>query len=77
VEPLDPNAIRCDMEECWWSMRLSDPLPANTAIWLRKLAGPPEPGFYRYSGSAPKAWQPIFGTAGTTNALYWNTDMFQ
>lgn len=55
---------------------MSDPLPANTAIWLRKLSGPPELGLYRYSGSAPKAWQPIFGTAGTTNALYWNTDMF-
>jgi len=55
---------------------MSDPLPANTAIWLRKLSGPPELGFYRYSGSAPKAWQPIFGTAGTTNALYWNGMMF-
>jgi hypothetical protein len=55
---------------------MSDPLPANTAIWLRKLSGPPELGFYRYSGSAPKAWQPIFGTTGTTNALYWNGMMF-
>lgn len=55
---------------------MSDPLPANTAIWLRKLAGPAELGFYRYSGSAPKAWEPIFGTAGTTNALYWNGMMF-
>jgi hypothetical protein len=55
---------------------MSDPLPANTAIWLRKLSGSPELGFYRYSGSVPKAWQPIFGTAGTTNALYWNGMMF-
>jgi len=57
-------------------MGMSDTLPDNTAIWLRKLSGSPELGFYRYSGSAPKAWVPIFGTAGTTNALYWNTDMF-
>ena len=55
---------------------MTEPLPDNTAIWLRKLAGSPELGFYRYSGSAPKAWEPIFGTSGTTNALYWNGDMF-
>jgi hypothetical protein len=55
---------------------MSDPLPAGTAIWLRKLSGPPELGFYRSSGSAPKAWQPNFGTAGTTNALFWNGMMF-
>ncbi len=55
---------------------MGDPLPADTAIWLRKLSGPPELGFYRYSGSSPKAWEPIFGTAGTTNALFWNGMMF-
>jgi hypothetical protein len=55
---------------------ITDALPANTAIWLRKLTASPELGFYRYSGSAPKAWEPIFGTAGTSNALNWNADMF-
>ena len=55
---------------------MSDPLPAGTVIWLRKLSGPRELGFYRYSGSAPKAWTPIFGTDGTPNALYWDTIMF-
>jgi CheY-like chemotaxis protein len=55
---------------------MSDPLPANTAIWIRKISGPPEMGFYRYSGSAPKTWEPIFGTTGTSNALYWNGMMF-
>ncbi len=54
----------------------SDPLPPNTAIWLRKLSASPELGFYRYAGSAPKAWEPIFGTANTTNTFYWNGDMF-
>jgi hypothetical protein len=55
---------------------MSDPLPSVTVIWIRKVSGPPELGFYRYSGSAPKAWEPIFGTAGTPNALAWNGMMF-
>jgi len=55
---------------------MTDPLSANTAIWLRKLSGPPELGVFRYSGSAPKAWESIFGTAGTSNALYWDGMMF-
>lgn len=55
---------------------MSDPLPPNTAIWLAKLSGPAELGFYRYSGSAPKAWEPIFGTAGSPAALMWNGMMF-
>jgi hypothetical protein len=55
---------------------MSDPLPDHTALWLRKLSGPPELAFYRYSASAPKAWEPIFGTAGATNSLLWNGMMF-
>ena len=55
---------------------MTDPLPAGTAIGIRKLSGPPELGFFRYSGSAPKAWEPIFGTSGTTNALFWDGMMF-
>lgn len=55
---------------------MSDPLPANTAIWLRKLSGSPELSFYRYAGSAPKTWQPIFGTADSPVALEWNGMMF-
>jgi hypothetical protein len=55
---------------------VSDPLPAGTQMWIRKLSGPPELGVYRYSGSAPKALEPIFGTAGTTNARAWNGMMF-
>lgn len=54
----------------------SDPLPAGTQMWIRKLSGPPELGVYRYSGSAPKALEPIFGTSGTTNARAWNGMMF-
>ena len=55
---------------------MSDPLPEHSAIWLRKVSGPPELGFYRYSGSAPKAWEPIFGTAASPAALFWNGMMF-
>eukprot|EP00825_Cyclidium_porcatum_P046150 TRINITY_DN7191_c0_g1_i1.p4 TRINITY_DN7191_c0_g1~~TRINITY_DN7191_c0_g1_i1.p4 ORF type:complete len:171 (+),score=17.50 TRINITY_DN7191_c0_g1_i1:565-1077(+) len=54
----------------------TDPLPSGTAIWIRKQAGSPELGAYRYRSSAPKAWEPIFGTAGSSNALFWNTMMF-
>lgn len=54
----------------------SDPLPPDTRIWLRKLSGSPELNFYRYSGSAPKRWEPIFGTAGSPAALEWNGMMF-
>ena len=55
---------------------MTDPLPADTEIWLRKVSGPIEVGFYRYSASAPKAWEPIFGTAGAPHALHWNGMMF-
>jgi len=55
---------------------MSDPLPVGTQIWIRKLSGPPELGFYRYSASAPKAWEPIFGTAGSPSNRYWNGMMF-
>lgn len=54
----------------------TDLLPANTQIWIRKLSGSPELKGFRYKETAPKAWEPIFGTDGVTNALYWNGMMF-
>jgi hypothetical protein len=54
----------------------SDPIPAGTAIWIRKLSSSPGLGAYRYRSTDPKAWEPIFGTAGVTNALMWNGMMF-
>lgn len=54
----------------------TDPLPPDRAIWIRKLSGPPELEVYRYSGNLPKEFTPIFGTAGSSNALYWNGTMF-
>jgi len=55
---------------------MSDPLPMGTQMWIRKISGPTELQFYRYSGSAPMSFDPIFGTDGTTNALYWDGVMF-
>jgi hypothetical protein len=54
----------------------SDPIPVGTAIWIRKISGSPGLGIYRYRNTEPKAWEPIFGTAGVTNALMWNGMMF-
>lgn len=54
----------------------TDLLPAQTQIWVRKLSSSPELMAYRYQETMPKAFQPIFGTEGTTNALYWNGMMF-
>jgi len=54
----------------------SDPLPAGTQIWIRKLSGPPELKFYRYNGSEPKEFTPIFGTDGAPATLYWDAMMF-
>jgi len=54
----------------------SDLIPTGTAIWIRKLSSSPGLGAYRYRSSAPKAWMPIFGTAGSTNAIQWDGSMF-
>ena len=54
----------------------SDALPAGTAIWIRMLSSSPGLEAYRYRSTAPKAWQPIFGTDGSTNALQWDGSMF-
>ncbi len=55
---------------------MTDPLPAGTAIWIRKISSSPGLGAYRYQNTAPKVFEPIFGTAGSSNALSWNGMMF-
>lgn len=55
---------------------MTDPLPAGTQMWIRKLSSTPGLSAYRYSNTGPKAFEPIFGTEGVTNALYWNGMMF-
>jgi len=54
----------------------SDPLPGGTQMWIRKRSSSPELQVYRYSGSDPKALEPIFGTDGTAPARAWNGMMF-
>jgi hypothetical protein len=54
----------------------TDPLPPGRQMWIRKLSGPPELKAYRYRATEPKAWTPIFGTDGATNAMHWNGMMF-
>ena len=54
----------------------TDLLPVGTQIWIRKLSGPAGLSAYRYQQTVPKALQPIFGTDGVTNAMYWNGMMF-
>jgi len=84
-DPADPwfNALDPSAQGASFSRRygfvmdtMTDPLPANTQMWIRKLSGPADLKIYRYSSSVPKALEPIFGTDGTTNALYWNGMMF-
>lgn len=54
----------------------TETVPPEVQIWIRKLSGPPELAIYRYRYMPPITWEPIFGTGGTTNALYWNRSMF-
>ena len=53
----------------------TDALPVNRQLWIRKLSGSSGLGFYDYRKN-PKRWIPLFGTAGTTNAAYWNGMMW-
>lgn len=75
---VDPSAGGASFSRRYGFMMdmMTDPLPANTQIWIRKLSGPAELKFYRYRDTAPKAFEAIFGTDSTTNALYWNGMMF-
>lgn len=77
-DALDPSRQGASFSRRYGFMMdaMSDPLPANTQLWIRKLSGPAELKLYRYAGSAPKAFEPVFGTAGVTNALYWDGLMF-
>lgn len=77
-DALDPSAGGASFSRRYGFVMntTTDPLPENQQIWIRKLSGPEELKFYRYSSSDPKEMTPIFGTDGVTNALYWNGMMF-
>lgn len=54
---------------------MSDLLPDDRQLWIRKLFSSPELGLYDYSAT-PEKWKPVLGTAGTSNAVYWNGEMW-
>jgi hypothetical protein len=48
-------------------------LPEDRELWIRKLSATPGVSFYDYNDFvSPKSWNPIFGTAGTSNACDWS-----
>jgi hypothetical protein len=52
---------------------LTDLLPGNRQLWIRKLDSTPGISFYDYNDNfSPLTWNPIWGTEGTTNAVYWS-----
>ena len=61
---------------------MSDYVPGNRALWIRNLGSSPELSFYDYMDAqynpdnAAPTWNPILGTAGTSNAIYWNGGMW-
>jgi hypothetical protein len=56
---------------------MTDYVPDNRALWIRNLGSSPELWFFDYNDYvAPLTWNPIFGTAGTTNAVYWDEIMW-
>lgn len=54
----------------------SDPLPEGSAVWIRQVAASAGLQAFRYRGTDPKAWEPMFGTAGSTNIFAWTLTMF-
>jgi hypothetical protein len=77
-DALDPSAqgIAFSRRYGFVMDAMTDPLPAGTQMWIRKLSGSAGLSAYRYQETVPKAFQPIFGTDGVSNALYWNGMMF-
>ena len=75
---LDPSAQGASFSRRYGFMMdsMSDPLPVNTQMWIRKLTGPADLKIYNYSSSIPKQLTPVFGTDGSTNAVYWNGMMW-
>jgi hypothetical protein len=61
---------------------MTDYVPGNRALWIRNLGSSPELSFYDYMDAeynpddAAPTWNPILGTAGTSNAVYWNEGMW-
>ncbi len=54
---------------------MSDPLPADKMIKIRCLVRSPGLLIYRYRVN-PAVWEPIFGTAGSSDVYSWDAKMF-
>lgn len=74
---LDPSArgLAFSRRYGWVVGGASDPLPTDTEIWLRRLSSDEGVRVYRYAANPP-AWTPIFGTEGSSHAMYWSGMMF-
>lgn len=56
---------------------MTDYLPLDRELWIRCLTASPGVSFYDYNDFIlPKSWNPIFGTAGTSNATSWSGIMW-
>ena len=76
---LDPSSqgMACNRQYGFVMDAGTDPLPAYMGIWMRHLSHSPGLEFYRYRSSAQgKSWEPIFGSAGSTNVFEWTLLMF-
>lgn len=52
---------------------MTDYLPEDRELWIRKGSATPGVSIYDYNDFvSPKSWNPVFGTAGTSNACHWS-----
>jgi hypothetical protein len=78
-ESLDPSrqALAFSRRYGFVMHAMSDYLPADRALWIRKISASPGLSFFDYNDfTPPLTWNPILGTAGTTNATHWNRVMW-
>lgn len=54
----------------------SDPLPEGVGIWIRQVSATPGLQAFRYRGTDPKAWEPMFGAGGSSPVFAWSLTMF-
>ena len=56
---------------------MTDFLPADRELWIRCISSTPGVSFYDYNDYiSPKTWNPLFGTAGSSNAIHWDGVMW-
>jgi hypothetical protein len=79
-DPADPWFADLDPSEkglsfsCRYGFTMdrdSNLLPEGVTIWIKKISG--SPGIDCYDAAT---WEPLFGTAGSTNVLFWDATMY-